>query len=267
MTAIAERAASLIERERAVPLSLSIRDRSGDASPSDGTLFELTSRGDRVPVVIWRPDGTDASPLVVLQYGAGGSIDAGHRAAVHPLLAAGLAVATVDWPLHGGRASVKLSERLLTGLDRAGPDPNGANLVDHFVLQSVLDVVRGLDAAQDLDGISAGPVGLVGVGVGAGLATLAAAVDPRVGALAIAPTHHGDAGASLDIVALLEAGSPKPVLLLTSDAAPALAGDELEALLAACPGEASHRAVDDPIEPLGPAAAAATAEFLKDALS
>ena len=80
--------------------------------------FEFSSRGDRVPGRLLLPPGSDGPfPLVLLQHGAGGSKDAPYLdATAGPWGRGGVAVASIDFPLHGQRASAKLSERLLGSL-------------------------------------------------------------------------------------------------------------------------------------------------------
>ena len=90
------------------------------AAPADAPnlrarRFEYSSRGDRVPGLLLLPaEGEGPFPLVLLQHGAGGSKDAAYLDAARlPWVQRGVAVASIDFPLHGERASAKLSEQLL----------------------------------------------------------------------------------------------------------------------------------------------------------
>jgi len=270
MLGIAHRAASLVDAERGVPLSLQARPCE-DRHPGKAAarlLLEWTSRGDRVPAELWLPAGVPSAPLVLLQYGAGGSIDEDHLHPVATLLGAGLAVATVDWPLHGRRASPKLSSHLLAALDREDPGPNSEPLVEQFALQSALDLSRAIDAIGSLDApVDAGRVGVVGVGLGAPLAALFAAVDPRPGALALVPTRRGTRAARIEAGPLLAASRARPVLLVASREAPAVAASEVEALRQACPGDARIEWTGDRVEPLSAEAASPIASFVAQTLA
>ena len=268
MPAIVDRCSSLVAAERAVPPSPLSRalPESLAVDGAAGQRLELTSRGDRVPAALWQPPGEGSAPLVVLQYGAGGEIGPAHLATVTRLVGAGLAVVTVDWPLHGARRSPKLSERLLDALERGDADPNGRGLIEHFLRQCVLDLSRTLDRAGELERIDATRVGLLGSGLAAPLLALLAAVDPRPSALALAPPDRPPARDDLELSALLAAGKPRPTLLLGRDGDAALPPDAQEALCQACPGEARWRAVSGPLEPLGPGAAIAAVEHLCEVL-
>ena len=91
---------ALIDAERSTPLSLIALPALENAKIDEGVSserFELTSRGDRVPLMIWRPQDQPKAPLVVFQYGLGGCVDQFHIEAVHQLVGCGLSVATIDW--------------------------------------------------------------------------------------------------------------------------------------------------------------------------
>jgi len=268
MQAIAQRTASVVEAERPVPLSLQtceVTDRHPVRCRAQWRL-ELTSRGDRVPVDLWLPAADDEAPLACLQYGAGGAIDEAHLHGVAALLEAGLAVLTVDWPLHGRRASPKLTAHLLRALACVEPGPDARPLVEAFAVQSALDLSRAVDAATAIPGVSTQRVALVGPGIGACLAGLLAAVDERAAALTLAPPPRGSTPGLLALGPLLAAAPSHAVLLLASRAAGAAGANEVEALHQACRGEARIAWTHDGPDPLGPDTAARVAAFAADAL-
>jgi cephalosporin-C deacetylase-like acetyl esterase len=80
--------------------------------------FEFSSRGDRVTGrLLLPPVGEGPYPLVLLQHGAGGSSRAPYvEATAGPWARRGLAVGSIDFPLHGPRADQKLAEQLPSSL-------------------------------------------------------------------------------------------------------------------------------------------------------
>ena len=115
--------------------------------------FEFSSGGDRVPGrLLLPPTGNGPIPMVLLQHGAGGSKRAPYiEAAGGPWAKRGLAVASIDFPLHGERADAKLS-KLLTGAALGSADA-GAELdglwID-FHRRAVIDLGRAVDALVTL---------------------------------------------------------------------------------------------------------------------
>ncbi len=80
--------------------------------------FEYCSRGDRVPGrLLLPPQGNGPFPVILLQHGRSGSKEAEYiDSAAGPWAQRGAAVATIDFPLHGERASTKLGEKLIASL-------------------------------------------------------------------------------------------------------------------------------------------------------
>ena len=263
MPAIALRAASLVDAEHRFPRSLQALDRTPDPLPHarESRRFELTSRGDRVPLVLWLPAAQDPAPLVWLQYGAGASIDTDHLTAVDELTRVGLAVVTLDWPLHGRRRSVKLSERLLESLATQAGDPNGAPLVEQFILQATVDLAHGIEALAALDEIRAERIALSGVGIGSHIAALVASIHAGVAALCLAPGRPMRLEAEIPLRSLL--GTAKhPTLLLAGKNGSEPSQDELEALRLACAGPAELERISGRIDPLDREGARHFARFL-----
>jgi dienelactone hydrolase len=99
--------------------------------------FEVVSRGDVVPGLLWRGAGASAAPLVLIVPALGAAKDAPEVAALARACAAeGWCAAALDLPLHGERASAKLSARI------AKPPQGEADrlLREEFLRQSALDL-------------------------------------------------------------------------------------------------------------------------------
>lgn len=153
--------------------------------------FELISRGDLVSGLrIRNAAGTPASEqappgLLLLLHDAAGDAQAAGWRPVARWLARGprTIAAALDLPLHGARASAKLSERLVAAFAArargAFLDPNGAVLVEEFVRQSVHDLGRTLDALLAAGGVDPKRIGVLGLGLGAHVADAWLAQEDR----------------------------------------------------------------------------------------
>jgi dienelactone hydrolase len=158
----------------------------------DGQFFELVSRGDFVNGLLHRPQirPADGLPLVIALHDAGEQADSPTLDAAAAWSGAGLAVARLDLPLHGHRASPKLSERLIQGCHAlaAGTllDLDTRALVEEFARQSVSDLLRTAEALGALPGIDRQRLAFVGCGVGAWVALWAAPFAPGLRLCALA---------------------------------------------------------------------------------
>ena len=147
--------------------------------------FEYVSRGDFVVGRIYVPDSADSgpTPLVLLAPDTAESAESEGVGFAADWVRQGLSVAILDLPLHGRRASPKLSERLFEGirmLERGDSlDVDTRALVEEFARQSTSDVIRGLDALTSLEDIDASRVALVGLGLGGVVCSYVRAHDPR----------------------------------------------------------------------------------------
>lgn len=165
------------------PLGLLVTaDPGGDAAAQ---RLEFSSRGDRVPCAL-RLAGSGPAPVVVLVGDTGSHRCDPAFAFADGLVERGIGVVTLDLTLHGERQSPKFSERLFEAL-RPGsqPDQNGGALLEEFAAQSKSDLVRLLDVLAARPEVDAKRLGLLGIGIGAHLAALAAAESGGVSALAM----------------------------------------------------------------------------------
>lgn len=181
--------------------------------------FEITSRGDRVPGRLWLPrERSGRRPLVLVQHGAGGSLSSGYMATVcDPWVRSGAAVAAVDLPLHGARASAKLSERLLAvAADPAVAEEPDRGLWIAFLRQAVADLRRTLDLLSAHEEVDAARVGFAGLSLGSVVGALFCAGDPRVRAAALALGGGGVGPAEVDPVSHVGGVAPRPLLFVNA---------------------------------------------------
>ena len=197
--------------------------------------FEFSSRGDRVPGRLLLPaSGRPPFPLVLLQHGAGGSKDAAYMDAVAaPWVRGGAAVASIDFPLHGERASAKLAGLLRAGLG-ADPAAGGlaAGIVREFTRQAVLDLRRCLDALGSVEAVDLGRAGYAGLSLGAIVGAIFCAQDPRPRAAALALAGGGRGSPETDPAQHVGRIAPRPLLFVnaTRDATvPRAAAERLHA--------------------------------------
>jgi dienelactone hydrolase len=172
--------------------ALSPFDPEGAFAGVDAYRFEVVSRGDFVPGVLYLPPRGRAS-------------DKGAS----------------DLPLHGARSSPKLSARLIEGVDHVvhdqSLDPETHALVEEFARQSTSDLVRTLDAISMLDAIDEGRIGYVGFSLGAVVGTYLLAHDPRarVAVLALAGGARGPR--ELDPAMYIGRGEVRPLLVVAAE--------------------------------------------------
>lgn len=184
--------------------------------------FELSSRGDRVPGRLLLPASPPPHPLVVLQHGAGGSVDSEYMQACAPWVGGGAAVASIDFPLHGERASTKLTERFLMGLGSAERHPGSgvpradAILQVEFARQAVADLRRTVSALADHPDIDGERVAYAGFSLGGIVGALFCAADPRPCAAALALAGGGFGPAEVDPCGVVGRIAPRPLLMVNA---------------------------------------------------
>ena len=135
----------------------------GPTTEADGVIerrFDVLREGARVPGVLWTPAAAiEASPLVLLGHGgAGHKRDDSRLDYARGYVARGLAVAAIDGPFHGDRATAASSEA-----DRA-PEPQ---VFDEALVEAmVADWRATLDALVALDEVDGERVAYSGVSMG-----------------------------------------------------------------------------------------------------
>jgi fermentation-respiration switch protein FrsA (DUF1100 family) len=196
--------------------------------------FEYASRGDRVPGRLLLPAGARGRlPLVLLQHGSGGAKDAPYLdAAAGPWVRGGAAVASIDFPLHGERASAKLTEHALAALAGRSRNEDDA-LWTELVRQAVHDLRRALDALALHPAIDAARVAYAAFSLGTILGTPFVAVDPRPRAAALAIGGGGFGPAAVDPVRHVARIAPRPVLFVNAQRDERIPRPAAEALHAA----------------------------------
>ena len=199
--------------------------------------FEYSSRGDRVPGLLLLPaEGAGPFPLVLLQHGAGGSKEADYLDAARvPWVRRGMAVASIDFPLHGERASAKLSELLLPALAQppAARDADSRTLWHDFARQSVHDLARALDALAPHPELDADRVAYAGFSMGAILGALFCPHEPRLRAAALALGGAGFGPPALDPARHIARFAGRPLLLVNATRDERIPRSAAEALHAA----------------------------------
>ena len=137
-----------------------------------------------------------------------------------PWVRAGVAVASIDLPLHGERANAKLSERVLaliaTGVSNRAIDTGNARLWIEFVRQAVIDMRRALDALEDHPEIDTRRAAYAGFSLGAILGVPFCAEDARIRAAALAIGGGGFGPVAVDPIAHIGRLSPRPVLFVNA---------------------------------------------------
>lgn len=220
------------------PLGLWWRAEQPPASHADlrALAFEFSSRGDRVPGrVLLPPVGAGPFPVVLLQHGAGGASHAPYMDAVAaPWARGGVAVASVDFPLHGRRASTKLGGMLRAGLGlEPGGGPLAAGVAREFFRQAVLDLQRCLDALAALDAVDAGRVAYAGLSLGGFVGATFCALDPRPCAAVLALAGADRGGSDLDPSLCVGRIAPRPVLFVNATRDAVVSRERAERLHAA----------------------------------
>jgi len=187
--------------------------------------FEIVSRGDFVPGILYLPDPAPQTPLplllLLLQHGTALGMDSQTLEFAASWVKQGLAVATIDLPLHGERSSPKLSERLISGwgqiANNSAIDSETGVLVEEFARQTTSDLIRTLDGLVELAAIDGNRVGFMGSGLGAIVGSYLLAHDPRPRAAVLVQTRGGQGPRDLDPATYLAKVSGPSILIVTTD--------------------------------------------------
>lgn len=194
--------------------------------------LEFNSGGDRVPArLVLPPQGGGPHPLILLQHGRGGSKSAEYMDhASGPWARGGAAVLSIDFPLHGERASPKLTGKLL-GADLAAGA--GEALWTDFARRAVADLQRALDAAQTLEELDVERCAYAAFSLGSIVGAGFLGADPRPRAAALALGGGGFGPAALDPVHHLGRFAPRPLLFVNATRDETVPRRATEALYAA----------------------------------
>ena len=166
--------------------------------------LEFTSRGDRVPGrLLLPPDDVGEGPYPVILFQHLAATDRASLQTVAPWVQCGAAVASIDLPLHGERASGKISELLSRPL-----------LWQEFLRQSVLDLQRATDVLQDQGDVAHERLGYDGIGLGAVVGAAFCTADPRPRAVALAPAAEGAEHLG-DLETVAARVAPRPAIVLS----------------------------------------------------
>ncbi len=200
------------------PLGALFREREAPSKlgAARAIRFEYSSRGDRVSGRLLLPAARGPHPLALVGHGAGGAKDVDYLdAAVGPWVRSGAAVASIDFPLHGERASAKLSERLLASFSAQAPDAH-AGLWLEFGAQAVVDLERALDALATHPEVDVSRAVYAGFSLGTLLGAIFCAGEPRVRAAALAIGGGGIGPEALDPARHIAAFAPRPLLFVNA---------------------------------------------------
>ncbi len=261
--------ASLFGVDPGEPLAPWWCERSAPASGLRAWRFEFTSRGDRVPGRLLLPEAAAGPvPLVLAQHGLGRSKDdPAMDTACVPWVRAGAAVATVDFPLHGERASAKLGQRLVGAVSGTRElDPLSADLWVQFVRQAVADLRRALDVLALRPELDAGRIAYAGFSLGTVIGVPFCAEEPRVRAAALAIGGGGAGPAAVDPALHVSRLAPRPLLFVNALRDETVSRERAEALHAAAGASAEVLWFDAPHAALPGAALKAMWRFLARSL-
>ncbi|HXH21507.1 MAG TPA: dienelactone hydrolase family protein [Dehalococcoidia bacterium] len=151
--------------------------------------FEIEVAGERVPGIIWAPEGAKGPRPLLLQ-GHGGTQ---HKRTEGILARArsmvrhhGYAVIAIDAPGHGDRttpeaqaaAQAALAERMRNRQQTRPPEE--MRVMSERTRRAVPEWKATLDAAQQLDYVGEGPVGYWGVSMGTAIGVPFIASEPRI---------------------------------------------------------------------------------------
>jgi dienelactone hydrolase len=164
-----------------------------DERSEDGVTrreFSLSVNGERVPGVVWAPEGARGRrPLVLMGHGGGQhkKFTSLAQRATRYVKALGYAVAAIDAPGHGDRVAreetAKIAEGIQARLDGRGPawTPETLATARNRALKAVPEWRAALDLIQTFDFVGAkGPVGYWGVSLGTMIGVPFVAEEPRI---------------------------------------------------------------------------------------
>jgi dienelactone hydrolase len=210
--------------------------------------FEFSSGGDRVPGRLLLPaEAGSALPVVLLQHGAGGSKEADYLVATAgPWVRRGVAVASIDFPLHGERSDAKLSDRLWSALASRSAGEADVPLLDLLFRQALRDLHRAADALEALPQVDATRLAYAGFSLGSVIGCAFCARDARPRAAALALAGAGLAPSAWDATLHVGRIAPRPLLMVNTRGDEVFPRDRVEALFAAAAEPKELRWFDGP---------------------
>jgi len=165
------------------------RERSADAVTE--RLFDLTVAGERVPAVLWSPEGAKGPrPLICMGHGGSQHKRVGNLAERAQRYARkfGYATLALDAPGHGDRISREEAEALAKDIaeraagrgQRGGPFTELMRSMNQRAKQAIPEWSAALDAVEALDFIGKAGVGYWGISMGSTIGIPFVAAEPRV---------------------------------------------------------------------------------------
>ncbi len=166
------------------------RERTADGVTE--RLFDITVAGDRVPAVIWAPEGAEGQrPLVLMGHGGSqhkkiGSLAARAKIYAHKF---GYATLAIDAPGHGDRISREQAARLSREIGArvagatgaASPSPEFLRASAERTAKAVPEWRAALDTAQTIPFVGKHErIGYWGVSMGTGIGVPFVASEPRI---------------------------------------------------------------------------------------
>jgi pimeloyl-ACP methyl ester carboxylesterase len=151
--------------------------------------FELEVAGERVPGIIWTPEGAKG-PRPLLLVGHGGTqhkrVEGVLARGRHSARRFGYAVVAIDAPGHGDRTTPEAQAAARAALEarmrerRRERPPEEMRAMGERARQAVPEWIATLDAVQELDYVGEGPVGYWGLSMGTSIGVPFLAAEPRV---------------------------------------------------------------------------------------
>jgi len=213
---------SRVSAREALDLQLQTVAGSRGFAATRAARFEFTSRGDRVPGLLYLPPDASPSdtrvPWVLLQHGLAGSKEAAYLEVAARWVAEGVAVASIDLPLHGERSSPKLSERLFEAAIQPGETlgRESRTLLLEFARQAIIDLRRACDALCTVRELDSQRFAFAGFSLGAMLGVPFCAQDPRPRGAVLALAGAGLGPRELDPAAFAKQISPRPLIMVNA---------------------------------------------------
>ncbi|OWK43793.1 dienelactone hydrolase family protein [Fimbriiglobus ruber] len=140
---------------------------------ADGTI-------ERVPVLVVRPTGSEARPVVIALHGTGGNKE-GMKSWLEEFAKRGLVAVAIDARYHGARSGgAKGAAAYVDAVTKAWHTPAGQPMEHPFYYDTVWDLWRTLDYLETRPDVDKERIAMMGISMGGIETWLAASVDDRV---------------------------------------------------------------------------------------